>query len=363
MRCHQQKYLRHGFTLVELLVVIAIIGILIALLLPAVQAAREAARRTQCANHLKQVGLTVLLFEHHNGQLPPGAIYSEERPGRFGGTFIVRQNYSLFLPIMPFIEEASLSDQFELLTQHGVYDNEDITRVQPVIYVCPSDDSQGRVWGAHDNGGRYARSNYAGCFGSTTQAPTALSSRHYCNTQPLDANYDAQDMETDGVFRIQGSLHGRKLKTITDGTSHTAMLSEVLAGQVDVFPGGSEPGARGDLRGTWAHMWMGTASYTHCLTPNASAGDAIPAVWCIHRPEHGMPCSSQRMPCDNPQAPKDAALSECPHGQEYAAARSRHPGGVNVAFVDGHVKFQQDITDVLLWRALATYAGDEVQSE
>jgi len=170
-------------------------------------------------------------------------------------------------------------------------------------------------------------------------------------------------METDGVFRIQGSLHGRKLKTITDGTSQTAMLSEVLAGQVDVFPGGSEPGARGDLRGTWAHMWMGTASYTHCLTPNASAGDAIPAVWCIHRPEHGMPCSSQRMPCDNPQAPKDAALSECPHGQEYAAARSRHPGGVNVAFVDGHVKFQQDITDVLLWRALATYAGDEVQSE
>ena len=346
MQRQEQKCPRHGFTLVELLVVIAIIGILIALLLPAVQAAREAARRTQCANHLKQVGLTVLLFEHHNGRLPAGGNYSEENPARFGGTFIARQNYSLFLPIMPLIEEAALHDQFELLTYHGIYDNEDVTKVQPAIFVCPSDDSRGRMWGSHDNGGRYARSNYAGCFGSTTQAPDADPSRHYSGTQPLDANYDADDMETDGVFRIQGSKYGRKLKTILDGTSQTVMIGEILAGQVDVFPGGSRPGARGDLRGTWAHIWMGTASYTHYLTPNSSAGDAISEVWCHHMPEHGLPC--------NPRTRG---------GDEFAAARSHHPGGVNVVFVDGHVSFYLDTIDAYLWQTLSTYAGDEVQSE
>ena len=351
MKRQEQKCPRHGFTLIELLVVIAIIGILIALLLPAVQAAREAARRTQCANHLKQVGLTVLLFEHHNGWLPAGSNYSEEIPGRRGGTIIVRHEYSLFLPIMPFIEETALHDQWGFLKTDnngnygGIYFNEEITKVQPPIYVCPSDDSQGRTWGIHE-GGRYARSNYAGCFGSTTHAPNADPGRHYSGTQPLDANYDADDMETNGVFRIQGSNYGRKLKKIVDGTSQTVMVSEILAGQVDAFPGGSGPGARGDLRGTWAHIWMGTASYTHLLTPNSSAGDAISGVWCHHMPDHGLPC--------NPQTRG---------GDEFAAARSHHPGGVNVAFVDGHVSFYLDAINAYLWQTLSTYAGEEVQSE
>ena len=115
------------------------------------------------------------------------------------------------------------------------------------------------------------------------------------------------------------------------------MLGEILSGQRDDFPGGDD---RGDLRGLWAHIWMGTASYTHWLTPNASAGDALWIKWCANAdlPQAGLPC--------NPRPNRD--------GTEYAAARSHHPGGVHVVYVDTHVEFISETIDLLTWRAIAT---------
>ena len=343
----------HGFTLVELLVVIAIIGVLVALLLPAVQAAREAARRTQCVNNLRQNCLAVVNFESQFGRLPAGANYAETQASRYGGYEIKGESneYSLFLIILPFIEASPLYGQYDF--DQRIYSggndgkqNEALTRLQLPSYVCPSDNSLGRRWDLRVTGGRFGRSNYAACYGSSTHAPDFPSSTHYARgtSENVIQSYDDLEIGTDGVFRIQGSNLGRKLVKISDGTSNTIMLSEILSGQNDNVIDKED---RADTRGLWAHIWMGTAAYTHLLTPNASGGDAMWSVWCDPMPELGLPCADS----DNPSMPNSS---------EYAAARSNHAGGVNVAFADGHVEFYTDSVDWVLWQALSTIDGEEV---
>ena len=323
---------RRGFTLVELLVVIAIIGVLVALLLPAVQAAREAARRTECVNNSKQLGLAVANFESQYRRLPAG------------GKLPDNGEYSTLLIILPFIEASPLYGQYDFDTR--IYSNEELTRLQLPAFICPSDNASGRYWGKTRD--RFARSNYAACYGSSTQAPDVdPAGRSYFQL----GDHDGPLLESNGAFRIQASNMGRRLAELTDGTSKTAVFSEILAGQKDKYPGGSSgPGVRGDLRGLWAHIWMGSAAYTHWLSPNSSSGDKIRDLWCDHLPEQGLPCANSDFPSQ-------------PGGHEYAAARSHHPGGVNVAFGDGHVGFYNDDVALVLWQALSTINGEEVISD
>jgi prepilin-type N-terminal cleavage/methylation domain-containing protein/prepilin-type processing-associated H-X9-DG protein len=310
----------HGFTLVELLVVITIIGILIALLLPAVQAAREAARKAQCSNNLKQLGLAVNNFENQYRALPAGVTFSE------GGKL---REYSMFLVVLPFLEASNLMDRFDFSKRIYDGDNELVAVVQPAPYVCPSDDGAGRKWDK-----RYARSNYAGCFGSGYfLGPNYSSSGGTPYSDP--ASCDAGAYETDGPFRLQGKRTGRTIAEIKDGTSQTAMLSELITGKDDVY---QDDNKRGDIRGLWAHCWMGASAYTHWLTPNASAGDGLFGVWCDDSPQEGLPCTPQTSLFAN----------------NYATARSRHPGGVNIVFVDGHVDFYSSNIDRTVWRGLST---------
>ena len=358
MQHHLLKRLKRGFTLVELLVVIAIIGILIALLLPAVQAAREAARRTQCANNIRQNALSVLNFEGTFGHLPAGAAYGTKTSTTGGGgtdrygnpisgtTTSARTEYSLFLLILPFVEASPVYDQYDFLSAGGVYGNEHLTSLQLETFLCPSGDAQGRTWG----GDRFARSNYAANFGSSSQAPYAVPIFEPAVPSSRGLGYDGASFETDGAFRLQEGDAGRRLKKIVDGTSKTVMLGEILAGQNDEVVDSSD---RGDLRGTWAHVWMGSASYTHWLSPNASAGDALWEFWCDDSPAEGLPCE--------PQPTKGGGLPGS--GGNYAAARSHHPGGVNVAFVDGHGRFYQDTVDLIVWRAISTCDTGEVVNE
>jgi len=153
MICHEKLGRRslHGFTLVELLVVIAIIGVLIALLLPAVQAAREAARRAQCINNLRQTGLSVVNFESQFGRLPAGANYAETQTSRYGGYEIKGETneYSMFLILLPFIEASPLYGQYDFDKRiysdiGGGKQNEALTRLQLPSFVCPSDTALGR---------------------------------------------------------------------------------------------------------------------------------------------------------------------------------------------------------------------------
>src|SRR4030095_16552689 len=133
---------RSAFTLVELLVVIAIIGILVAMLLPAVQAAREAARTSQCQNNLKQIGIAVLNYEQANKRLPPGGVWDPD--GRRGG--------SIYVYLLPMLEEASLYKVFNLRSNNvddtkctGTQRRVDATVIETLI--CPSDDREVRYSG------------------------------------------------------------------------------------------------------------------------------------------------------------------------------------------------------------------------
>ena len=145
-----------------------------------------------------------------------------------------------------------------------------------------------------------------------------------------------EETNSNGAFRIDV---GRKIRDFVDGTAHTAVLGELLSGKFDQLI--SSTGW--DMRGVWGYHNMGCFAYTHLNTPNSSVADRMYWGTCVDAPEFNMPCVD------------DDYLWR--HNQ--AAARSRHPGGVQVAFADGHVSFFSDEIDLNLWHALATVNGGE----
>jgi len=213
------KRKRRGFTLIELLVVIAIIGVLIALLLPAVQAAREAARRSQCVNNLKQIGLALHNYESANGSLPPsGEAFSNEYPSL--GWATGPQNFSMKVRILPFLEQQAAFNTVNFAVTaiwgngnasciDGFYINQTIRATKINSYVCPSDandpgtaDPQLPAQSYHENGGLNRYNN--GWF-------------------------------FNGINYFQGH-DGPRNKTVTfasiqDGLSNTAAFSECVKGK------------------------------------------------------------------------------------------------------------------------------------
>ena len=235
------KRSRRAFTLVELLVVIAIIGILVALLLPAIQAAREASRRSQCSNNLKQIGLALHNYELSYKRLPPGARFSS------GGT----RKGSILLFLLPYLEESSLSSSinlnganldFEVATGANI-------RAQKVpTFICPSDNHEGIYSGS-------ALHNYA-----ASRGPTAVYSNPACSC-PLPAAWTALVMAPlddpnnyAGPFTRVGST--AKLKQITDGLSKTIFFGEV------------RPNCSDHVREGWAYTNNGNGYCTTLIPVN-----------------------------------------------------------------------------------------------
>ncbi len=322
-----------GFTLVELLVVIAIIGILIALLLPAVQAAREAARRMQCCNNLKQLGLATHNYADSYRALPIGLIATPFITPPTGKPRM--PGHTALAMLLPFHEQANVLGRYHPDFPNSNAINHEATRAQLAVYQCPSDDSSGRT--AINQGMRteMSRSNVAICFGSDTM----LRNDNGINIM-MTPNRTGVDFETDGAFRIDDS---RRWADFRDGTSNTVVASEVLAGQDDLKTPSSKIW---DARGMWAWHLTGSFCYTHRNVPNTMVGDALYSQGsrnCVDEPH---------MPCDNS------------HGSNWdsfhAAARSYHPGGVNTAFTDGHVGFISETIELPVWRCLGAIADGQV---
>ena len=300
---------KKGFTLIELLVVIAIIAILIALLLPAVQQAREAARRTQCKNNLKQIGLAMHNYHDVNNGFPV-AQYS-----CCWGTWIVG--------IMPYIDQANLYNRYEMNRKYGIpVDNAryghaanlPVTRTRLTALTCPSDIPNAPI-------SNITSHSYAVNFGNTGYAQQATLSGVTFHDAP---------------FVISGNntpARNKKIRDIVDGTSTTILVSEVVQGSGT------------DLRG---FSWWGDASqFSTFLPPNSPAPDRIySATYCRNEPLQNRPC----------------AVSTGANPTMFAS-RSMHEGGVQLTLCDGSGRFVSENIDLNVWRALSTSRGSEVIGE
>jgi len=310
-----------GFTLVELLVVIAIIGVLVALLLPAVQAAREAARRMQCTNQVKQWGLAMHLYHDAHGKLPIGAT------GSYAPYPAPRQTWVMHL--WPYIEETTLSEQNNIdehfflppVTIFGTMDG--LASVYVPLYYCPSDNGQDVTSGDYMR----RRGNYVVNWGNAHYG--------YGDTPEEEAEQLLLAIEGYAPFSLIDGHRGRprptSMRNIVDGTSNTLMMSETLMAQTNVAYD-----LRGDIQNNDGHFRFQTF-----VTPNTSVPDII--RWFDST-------------VDDPMMPAvQGSLSD-----NVAAARSRHTGGVNALNCDGSVRFVTDSISLNVWKALGTTDGEEV---
>jgi prepilin-type processing-associated H-X9-DG protein len=308
--------------------------------LPAVQAAREAARRTQCVNNLKQLGLALHNYESTIGSFPPAGWVAPmtnwwvasglTAPGHF--------RYSTLLQMLPYLEQGAASNAMNF--QLPLYDNagtdmpQNTTayNTQVSIFLCPSD-------GRTDRAGNQAPCNYAVCSG---------------NGLPGGDGLPGSYGKPNGVIYLNSTV---KIAQVRDGTSQTAMMSESIVGPnstitpnpqevmvqlplslstpADIFLYAplvladckASTNFRYDRQTNWIDGDYRHTMYSHYMPPNSTTYD------CLRGPQHG-----------------------------WRTARSRHPGGANVLFVDGSVRFIKDSTTPTAWQAIATVAGGEAVS-
>jgi prepilin-type N-terminal cleavage/methylation domain-containing protein len=331
------KCKRTAFTLVELLVVIAIIGILVALLLPAIQSARESARRTQCINQIRQ--LTLALQNHHDSKkgFPPGVL-NNIKDGNL--ELFTHPRVTWMMHTFPFLEEGALYGAFNFNPPLGVCGifldtvNAPLVGTSLTVLICPSD-SEGDLFHNHPAcGGQAARGNYAGFFGNVNMGgvldyaknPNAVSS-----TAPNHAP---------AAFMINRPV---KISTISDGTSHTMMIGECLKGV---------SGDNYDYRGVHWYDHVGTSQIFTATGPNSADPDLLYSLWCTGKsnlPRLNLPCRPGKANSTN-------------ENNNMAASRSRHPGGVQVGLADGSARFVPDSIELAVWQAMSSIKGGEAVS-
>jgi prepilin-type N-terminal cleavage/methylation domain-containing protein len=348
---------RSGFTLIELLVVIAIIAILIALLLPAVQQAREAARRTQCKNNLKQIGLALHNHMDTYGSFPPGYVCYDENSNRFktGGwqAGVNEMGFSWLPMILPYMEApahwaqlsdchddfkgahtANPSDHCEYYTEFG-----NIGRKPLPFMLCPSNPQTRKLFSGISLES-LAKGNYAASWGSgnmlswESAATAGAFGCYYVNQNDIVASLGGSD---DRFQQRKGSTSG----DFTDGMSNTIAVSEVIS--TDGFTTSS---SSPDIRGVWMNPGMGASIFTAARNPNSLEPDIIPS-------------------CDTTIPAGKKPTLECVENASdenvYAAARSYHTGGVNAILADGSVRFiSENVDSVGIWQPLNTRQNGEV---
>lgn len=319
------RALVQAFTLVELLVVIAIIGVLVALLLPAVQAAREAARRMQCTNNLRQIGLAVLNYETANGHLPPGRLGCDVgyRPEPYCPSETAEPNQSElsgFAMLLPFLEQQAgyktlnLNGEGMLMVGSGTDDWKSnsaglaFLRTRPSMFVCPSDLSEPVVQGIeYGNIEDMATGSYALCMGTNGPSLGIL---------------PAVKVENTGLFLYKRTF---AIREVVDGMSKTFVAGETINGHL----------REDDTYNIWSQGIRHVSSLRNTENP-------------LNTPP-GLGTTRAMKTTNTPLA--------------NGAFISNHPGGGNFVFGDGHTDLISENVDLELYRALSTRAGEEAGAD
>jgi prepilin-type N-terminal cleavage/methylation domain-containing protein len=350
------QHKRSAFTLVELLVVIAIIGVLVALLLPAIQAARESARRSTCVNCIRQIGVAALNYESANKRLPPGYLATkidyinpvrEEDPNPTGSGHFYHQMTGVLAYLLPYLEASAIHDEFSEKFSLNVDDygysftSENAkpawfaAQVQLSTFMCPSVPAEppqvgyiDKVYSRYAGGihkmftqgwkstvGEMGQTHYLGCTGVWGWMGPALN---------FNMGYGQQKVSTEliGVFSVRSKTH---LGKVTDGTSHTLMFGEAPGTIGTNIPDG-EGGTVSGL--AYAHMWSGWGT--------------LPA-------SHGLECSRENNFTGGGEV----------YDTQWQYYGSVHPSVVQFCFVDGSVRSLSKDTDLVAFQSLSTMGNGE----
>ena len=362
---------RMGFTLIELLVVIAIIGVLIALLLPAVQQAREVARRNTCTNNLKQIGLAIANYADTHRTFPPEGMRAAEG---WDGNNMNAQKYSMQVYLLPFIDQNPLYEQFNMARSSVSWQDRytgyswDITNTDTArtarmtivkTYMCPSD----------SNPGNYDRQAHGHSYASNA-GQMRVFRNWYANGITYTPGWDGAVAQTVTI------------DSITDGTSKTAAYSEWIKGR-SIGPDNNDPAGQvrqaskdqlawvwtfpinihdGNIAPAYLNDGYGSVTSNHgdawfnaaCNSSTDPDWDWKGEYWCVGHSGRGGGISFTVKP--NGKGCLGAGDDSMSGGM---SASSRHPGGVNVVFCDGSVQFIGDTISHPVWWAYGSRNGNE----
>ncbi len=359
---------RRAFTLVELLVVIAIIGILVALLLPAIQAAREAARRTQCTNNVGQLAKAALNYESGKKTFPLG---------RTVGTIANDPNntqaihWGQMAYLLPFIEEQAIYSQILFVhdaTHTDVDSFPDVEKSQPPSFLCPSDsDRLSNSGPAPDTAcgqDGFGRCNYRGNGGSDIG--------YYPDQKYPIAGNNTDHEHNNGIFLANYTVSA---KQVTDGLSHTAIFSEMVKGDgtrlaTDIsdwfqvggsYSNASNPGALATAcMALPTPLPLGSQQF-HCAGRNWVRGDYATTRYNHVLPPNSRSCAyNVQVPGNGVSAGGSMTANQVNEFGSASTASSKHSGGVVCATADGATHFIADSIDATIWSALGSRNGEEV---